>query len=197
MQLARLLICSAVALGLATTTATAKPNDDSHMGFANVELATASAPADTVLYDFGLAVGFYAPSLDASVSFGGASAPLLTGDRRAFNTTPAVGYHVGWRNAEGGIIQLYGAARVPLQIRTGAGLSSETGIGVAAEAGVRLWACSREDRQLRGLCMGINVGTRYQVNLSELQMGPAVLPAGSSVWSFPISIGFAINPDIR
>jgi len=181
---------------VAARTTAAGPNDDSRMAFTVVEVATASAPADTVLYDLGLAFGYYSPAFDASVSFGGASAPLLTGDRTAYNAVPAIGYHIGWNKRHESIIQLYGAARLPLQTRTGAALASATGLAVAAEVGVRLWACSRRDPHLKGWCVGVNIGTRYQMHLSDFQMGPAVLPAGSAVWSFPISFGLAINPDL-
>jgi len=33
--------------------------------------------------------------------------------------------------------------------------------------------------------------------MTAFQMGPAVLPAGSAVWTFPVSFALAINPEIR
>ena len=187
----------AVAAALICREAAAGPDHRTRMAFGVLEVATASAPADTTLYDVGFAFGYNTPTVDAGVTFGGASAPLLTGRRRAITTTPTAGYHVGWRTGREGIIQLFGAARVPLQLRTGAGVGTDTGVAVAVEAGVRLWACSRTDPQLRGWCMGVNLGTRYQRQLTAFQLGPAVLPSSSSLWSFPISFGVALNPDIR
>ena len=181
---------------LAASPAGAEPNDESHLAFASLEMATASAPADTILYDFGVAFGLYAPKIDLSVSFGGASAPLLTGDRTAVNFVPSVGYHIGWNRRNESIVQLFGAVRVPLQRRSGAGLPSRQGFGLAGEAGVRLWGCSTEGEHVRGWCFGVTIAARYQRHMSEFQMGPAVLPSGSAVVSFPVTFGLAMNPDI-
>jgi hypothetical protein len=184
-----------VAAAVLAQPAVAAAEDDSKLLFAGLEVATASAPSDTILYDGGFAFGYYSRLFDTSLSLGGASAPLVTGDRSAFNFVPAAGYHVGWNDRQEGIFQLYGSARLPMQRRSGAGLRSETGYGLAVEGGVRVWGCSR--KELPGWCAGFSIATRYQHHMTAFQMGPAVLPAGSAVWTFPVSFALAINPEIR
>ena len=43
-----------------------------------------------------------------------------------------------------------------------------------------------------GLCFTIAVGARFQLHLSDYQMGSAVLPSGSSVLSFPVTVGLGV-----
>jgi len=188
------LVLLLVAAGAAP--ARAGVGDDSHLGFVGIELATASAPADTIIYDAGLAFGWYSPLFDVAASIGGASAPLASGDRTAFDFVPSAGYHLGWNKRDESIIQIYGSLRLPLQRRSGADLAVETGMAVAGEAGARLWGCSTHDRHLRGWCAGFSFGLRYQWHVSDFQLGSAVLPSGSSVLSFPVAFNIAFNPDI-
>ncbi len=166
------------------------PADSTHFAYSEINFASARSAGDTILYNATLNLGLITPQVDAAVGFAFASAPLLTGERNAFTLTPSVGRHLGWDSGREIVTQLYGLAQLPIQWRSGAGLAREMGYAVAGEVGGRLWSCSVSPRT-RGMCAGIGVALRYRYHLSEFQMSSAVLPAGSSVLSLPISVYFA------
>jgi len=147
-------------------------------------------PKDTILAEPSFAFGGITPYVDAGLAISTSSAPLLSGKRRAISLTPTVGRHLGVWHDDQSILQVYAAGRLPVQWRYSAGLSTESGYALAAEVGGRLLSCSGRGT-FRNTCAGLTVALRYRYHLSEFQMDNAVMPAGSSVLSLPVSITFA------
>lgn len=184
-------------LGAGAAPASAQTRDDSRIGRLSLALSTASAPHDTTLYDAGVSVGYSSPAADVGVSFGGASAPVAGGSRSSFQVAPEAGYHIGWRSRDRALLfHLYGVARLPFQTRSGAGMPNKAGLAASGEVGARVWACSTRDEHLQGFCLGFGLGARYQHHFTDYQIGPAVLPAKSSVLSFPVTVDLGVNADL-
>ncbi|NOY92128.1 MAG: hypothetical protein GXP55_13100 [Deltaproteobacteria bacterium] len=197
------LSIAAATLGLALwsltpSVAAASPNDDTNIFFAGLDLSTArSRPG--VLIDPAFVLGYASPYVDVQLGLGGSSANLLGGSRSAFNLVPAAGYHLGWSWKGRSILQFFSLARLPIQWRSGANLARSNAVAVSGEVGIRFWRCSlgTSEVRLRNLCIGMGLSARYQQNLADFQVGSAVLPRGSAVFSVPFTFTFAINPHVE
>ena len=109
------------------------------------------------------------------VSIGTAS--LLTGDRAALMGGP----FVEARAASLGGVEPFGAVGVPLQLRWGGGIDSQSGVAVYAGGGLRF-------RASEGLSLGVE--TRLTRVMTEAWLHtPKILPEGATIWSLGVMLG--------
>lgn len=187
-------------LALGANGAYASPDSDaSAIGAVSAGLASATAPDDSYLFEPSFGFDLFTKFVDASLHFEFSEAEVVGGIRNATSFSPAIGAHLEKNSDQEAIFQLFGQLRLPIQRRTGAGLTDSTGLALGAEVGGRFMGCrseggDRDSRIFQGMCMGLSVSLRYQQHLTDFQMGSAVLPSGSGTLAMPFMIFVGFNP---